>query len=146
MLSFGYWERENASKQQRRANTFEFLGLTHYCSQTRKGAFKVARKTSARRFSRSYRAIKIWLKSVRNMVRLKYLWKALQIKLMGYYQYYGVSDNLRSLIKFYRAILRLVYKWINRRSQKRSFNWEQFTQYLKRYPLPKPRIVYSFYD
>ena len=146
MLSFGYWERQNAKKQQRRANTFDFLGFTHYCSQTRKGVFKVGRKTSVERFSRSYRAIGIWLKSMRNVAKLRYLWKALQIKLTGYYQYYGISDNWRSLVKFYQAILRLIYKWINRRSQKRSFNWEQFAKYLKRYPLPKPRIVYSFYD
>ena len=146
MISFGYWERQNAMRQKRRANTFDFLGFTHYCSQTKKGAFKVGRKTSTNRFSRSYRAIGIWLKSVRNTAKLKYLWRVLQIKLIGYYQYYGISDNWRSLVKFYRAILRLIYKWVNRRSQKRSFNWEQFTQYLKRYPLPRPRIVFSFYD
>jgi len=146
MISFGYWEKQNAKKQQRRANTFDFLGFTHYCSQTRKGAFKVARKTSAKRFSRSYRAIGLWLKSSRNALKLKYLCRMLRIKLIGHYQYYGISDNWQSLKKFYRVILRLAYKWINRRSQKRSFNWEQFTDYLKRYPLPKPRIAYSFYS
>ena len=146
MISFGCWEKQNAERQQRRANTFNFLGFTHYCSQTRKGAFKVGRKTSARRFSRSYRTIGLWLKSSRNMLKLKYLWRMLQIKLTGHYQYYGISDNRQSLKEFYRAILRLAYKWINRRSQKRSFNWGQFTEYLRRYPLPKPRIVHSFYN
>ena len=145
VLSFGYWERENAKKQQRSPNTVDFLGFTHYCSKTRKGKFKVARKTSTKRLSQMCRMIGMWLKSVRNMVKLKELWKVLQAKLRGHYQYYGVSDNWRGIMMFYRAVLRLVYKWINRRSQKQSFNWEQFTEYLKRYPLPKPRIVHSFY-
>ena len=146
VMSFGYWEKENARKQQRKPNTFDFLGFTHYCSRTRKGKFKVGRKTSAKRFSRMCHKIGIWLKSVRNMVKLKELWRILQMKLRGHYQYYGVSDNWLSVKMFYRAVLRLVYKWINRRSQKRSFNWEQFTEYLKRYPLPQPRIVHSFYN
>ena len=145
VLSFGYYEKENARKQQRRLNTFDFLGFTHYWSQTRKGKFKVGRKTSAKRLSRMCRTIGIWLKLIRNKVKLRKLWKVLQAKLRGHYQYYGVSDNWQSIMMFYRAVLRLVYKWINRRSQKQSFNWEQFTQYLKRYPLPKPCIVHSFY-
>ena len=144
-FSFGYYEKENAGKQRRRLNAFDFLGFTHYCSQTRKGKFKVGRKTSAKRLSRMCRMVGIWLKAIRNRIKLQELWKVLQAKLRGHYQYYGVSDNWQSIMMFYRAVLRLVYKWINRRSQKQSFNWEQFTQYLKRYPLSKPRIVHSFY-
>jgi len=145
VLSFGYFERENAKKQQRKPNTFDFLGFTHYCSQTRRKAFKVGRKTSAQRFSRSCRAMGIWLKTERNRLKLKELWKELAIKLKGHYQYYGISDNLRSITQFHRATLRLAYIWFNRRSQKKSFSWQEFTEYLKCYPLPKPRIVYSFY-
>lgn len=146
VVSFGSWERENAKKQQRGPNTFNFLGFTHYCSRTRGGKFKVGRKTNTERFSRMCREIGAWLKLIRNMAKLKELWKMLQVKLRGHYEYYGVSENWRGIAMFYRAVLRLVYKWINRRSQRRSFNWEQFTEYLKLYPLPKPRIVHSFYD
>ena len=39
----------------------------------------------------------------------------------------------------------LVYKWLNRRSQKGSFTWEGFRRYLKHYPLPEPRIVHRLY-
>jgi group II intron reverse transcriptase/maturase len=57
VLSFGYYEKENARKQRRRLNTFDFLGLTHYCSQTLKGKFKVGRKTSTKRLNQMYRTI-----------------------------------------------------------------------------------------
>ena len=145
-VSFGCWEMENARKQQRRPNTFDFLGFTHYCSRTRGGKFKVGRKTNTERFSRMCQAIGTWLKLIRNVAKLKEIWKMLRTKLRGHYEYYGVSENWRGIVMFYRTVLRLVYKWINRRSQKKSFNWEQFTEYLKLYPLPKPRIVHSFYD
>jgi hypothetical protein len=66
----------------------------------------------------------------------------LKAKLTGHYQYYGLSGNMRSLNRFYRLAVRLAMKWLNRRSQKHSFNWESFTAYLKHYPLPTPRIVH----
>ncbi len=145
LLSFGYFEKENARKQKRRPNTFDYLGFTHYCTESRGGRFKVSRKTSSKRLSQSLAAIGKWLKNSRDLFKIRTLWGKLIPKIRGYYQYYGVSDNIQSLMKYDFEVRRLIYKWINRRSQKKSFNWEQFDKYLKRYPLPKPRIVYSFY-
>ncbi|WP_341812054.1 hypothetical protein [Wolbachia endosymbiont (group A) of Conops quadrifasciatus] len=59
--------------------------------------------------------------------------------------YFGISGNYRCLSQFYRSITRLAFKWINRRSQKRSMKWEQFNHYLLVNPLPKPKIHYSLY-
>jgi RNA-directed DNA polymerase len=39
---------------------------------------------------------------------------------------------------------RLLFKWLNRRSQKRSLNWKQFSAYLLRW-LPKARILHDLY-
>jgi len=49
------------------------------------------------------------------------------------------------LRKFYRLVVRMAWKWLNRRSQRRSFTWEKFWAYLKHYPLPEPRIVHKWY-
>ncbi len=65
--------------------------------------------------------------------------------LRGHIQYYGVSENYASIAKFYKITVRLAHKWLNRRSQKRKMSWDKFTHYLERYPLPKPKIVHSFY-
>jgi hypothetical protein len=70
----------------------------------------------------------------------------LAAKLRGHIQYYGVSENYRGVRRFCSAVRSMVYKWLNRRSQKRSMNWEQFTEYLQHYPLPNPRIVHNFYS
>jgi len=144
-MSFGRFERENAKKQSRSANTFDFLGFTHFCGRSRKGHFKVSRKTSRKKFTAKCKEMNQWLKSIRNLVETKEWWKILKAKLRGHFQYYGVSDNYRSINKFYFRTLRMVRKWMNRRSQKRTMSWEKYSKYLEYYPLPKPRIVHNFY-
>lgn len=63
-----------------------------------------------------------WLKDVRNLVELK-LWRKLsELKLIGHYRYYKISGNIPEMRAFYKQTLRLAYKWINRRGQKRSYN------------------------
>lgn len=144
-ISFGRFEWKNAKSQNRRANTFDFLGFTHYCDRSRKGSFKVGRKTSRKKYSAKCRAMNTWLKAIRNQVKTKEWWKILKAKLRGHFQYYGVSENYNGIVRFYKFTLRVVRKWMNRRSQKRKMNWDRFTKYLEHYPLPKPKIVHSFY-
>ena len=140
-LSFGRFERENAGTQNRKANTFSFLGFTHYCDKTRTGAFKVGRKTSPKKFRVTCKELNNWLRMIRNFKQAKDWWPVLQAKLRGHYQYYGIRGNMRAIGRFYRLAVRMTFKWLNRRSQRKSFNWERFYTYLERYPLPKPKIV-----
>jgi len=144
-ISFGRYEWENADKQNRKANTFNFLGFTHYCDMSRKGNFKVGRKTSPKKFRAKCKEMNHWLKTIRNCIKAKEWWPVLQAKLRGHYQYYGVRGNMRSLNRFYYLTIRIVLKWLNRRSQRKSFSWESFTKYLKCYPLPLPRIAQNSY-
>jgi len=144
-ITFGSFEKVNAEKQNRRPNTFDFLGFTHYCDRSYKGKFKLGRKTSRKKFSAKCREMKEWLQSIRSQVKAKDWWEILAAKLRGHFQYYGVSDNSASITKFYRLTIRLVHKWLNRRSQKRKMNWAKFRKYLEHYPLPQPRIVHKLY-
>lgn len=145
VISFGRYERENAERQGRRANTFDFLGFTHYCDRSRRGKFMVNRQTSRKKFRKKCRELNDWLKAVRNRCSVKDWWPVLKAKLTGHYQYYGVSGNMRSLRRFYWLAVRLTRKWLNRRSQRSSFSWEGFAAYLKHYPLPLPRIVHDLF-
>lgn len=126
-------------------DTFEFLGFTHYCDKTRRGGFKVGIRTSRKKFRQKVKAMNAWLKSVRNLVELKEWWKVLKAKLIGHYNYYGISGNYKSINRYYQNTIYQVYKWVNRRSQKASFNYKEFWEYLKRYPLPKPKIYCRLY-
>ena len=145
VFSFGRFERGNSQNQNRKANTFDFLGFTHFCDKTRKGSFKVGRKTAMKKFRAKIKEMNIWLKQIRNLIPTKEWWKTLQAKLRGHFQYYGVSGNSPSIKKFYSLSLKLVHKWLNRRSQKKSMSWSKLYNYLNLYPLPQPRIKHNFY-
>lgn len=145
VLSFGRYERENAKRQHRKAQTFDFLGFTHFCGKSRKGKFIVGRTTSGTKFRKKCQDLNVWLKAVRNAGKTKAWWPILAAKLRGHYQYYGVSGNMASLRRYYAVALRLTLKWLNRRSQRKAFSWKGFISYLKHYPLPKPRITCNLY-
>jgi len=145
VLSFGRYERQNARRQNRRANTFDFLGFTHFCAESRRGKFIVGRQTSRKKYRKKCQELRTWLKKVRSQIPVKAWWPVLKAKLQGHYQYYGVSGNMRGLTRYYRFAIRLVKKWLNRRSQRRMFSWERFLAYLGHYPLPTPRIVHNLY-
>ena len=145
VFSFGRLEKDNSISNNRKANTFDFLGFTHYCDKTRKGHFKVGRKTSAKKFRAKAKDLNLWLKKIRNQVLTKDWWKILSLKLKGHYEYYGISENYLSIYKFYKLAIKLAKKWMNRRSQKRTMSWDKMKSYLLLYPLPKPSIRHSFY-
>ena len=145
VMSFGRYESENAKRQNRRANTFDFLGFTHFCGRSRRDKFIVGRKTSAKKFRKKCKEMNAWLKAVRNAVATKDWWLTLVAKLRGHYQYYGVSGNMASLRRYYATTLRLVRKWLNRRSQRGALSWKRFMEYLEHYPLPTPRIIHNLY-
>jgi RNA-directed DNA polymerase len=87
-----------------------------------------------------------WLRRIRSVMRLEEIWPILAAKLRGHYNYYGVSGNWRMIEKFGYVTIRAVNKWLNRRSQRRSFTWKKLYGYLVHYPLPRPRIVHNFYS
>jgi group II intron reverse transcriptase/maturase len=145
IIKFGRraWEQSNLTGE--RVATFNFLGFTHYCTASRRGKFIVGHKTTKQNLARKLREIKEWLKAVRNMLRLRDWWPILTAKLRGHYNYFGISGNIRCLKQFYNRVIRMVFEWINRRSQKRSMTKKRYHQYLKWNPLPEPRIYHDIY-
>lgn len=144
---FGRYADYNSKRRgKRKPDTFNFLGFTHYCSKSRKGNFLMKMKTNVSRQSKSLSAINVWIKTARNTLDIKKLWERVSSKLQGHYNYYGVSSNSQSINNYYYSVNQLLYRWLNRRSQKQSYTWKTFSQHLKTYPLPKPTLVYSLYQ
>ena len=100
---------------------------------------RLKRKTSKHRLRRALVDLNQWLRRERNARKLPDLWQAVVGKLRGHLNYFGVTDNSRALNQFTRAARRVLFKWLNRRSQRRSFTWESFSRYEARYPLPQPQ-------
>jgi len=145
VMEFGRFAVQNAKGRGERAETFEFLGFTHYCGTKRDGkGFRMKRVTARKKFSAKLKIFKEWLKKARTLKTWE-LWETAQAKLRGHYNYYGVSDNLRGIARFGEEVKKLLFKWLNRRGKKNCLNGEKFEAMLKRYPLPKPRIMVSMF-
>jgi group II intron reverse transcriptase/maturase len=146
VLEFGRDAAAHARARGEKPETFDFLGFTHYGSRAQDGKrFRMKRVTSRKKFRTKLAAFKEWLKRMRNKPT-KWLLEQVGLKLQGHYQYYGVTDNYRGIDRFYREVKKRLYKWLNRRSQRRSYTSAAFDELLKRFPLPRPRVpVYLYY-
>jgi RNA-directed DNA polymerase len=146
IVKFGRRVWQRAQKRQEKVESFDFLGFTHYCTKSRRGKFIMGHKTSKKNLSGKLREIKEWIKKIRNHRKLRDWWPVLKAKLTGHYNYFGISGNCRCLQQFYKNVFWLLYKWINRRSQKKSMTYEVYERYLQFNPLPTPRICYVLYS
>ena len=145
LIEFGRFASENRRKRgQGEPEAFNFLGFTHYCSKSRNGKFRVKRKTSKKKFTKKCKEIRRKLKGMRTQPLKDIVSKLNQI-LVGYYRYYGITDNSECLSSFRNEVVKALYKWLNRRSQRKSYSWDQFNQMLKEYPIVRPRIYVSIY-
>jgi RNA-directed DNA polymerase len=139
IINFGRFAKQDAQRRgETKTPVFDFLGFTHYCGTSRKGRFKLKWRTAKKRFRSKLRAIKDWLRENRTQP-LAELWTTLNRKLIGHYQYYGVSDNWPWLERFREAVLWLAFRWFNRRSQRPSFTVPEFHAYVDRFGLARPR-------
>ena len=87
----------------------------------------------------------MWCKENRSKKKLLELWKIFCSKLRGHVQYYGVSLNTDGVHCFIQQATKIFFKWMNRRSQKKSFNWEQFSKFLESFPAPKAKICHRLF-
>jgi group II intron reverse transcriptase/maturase len=139
LVSFSKREARQGNKQ----GAFDFLGFTIYWGRSRKGHAIPKVKTNGRRLRAKLKKVKAWVKSVKNRLELKEIWKRFCIKLRGHIRYYGVSFNMAGIRKFHREAIRILFKWLNRRSQRKSFDWQKFRLFTKLYPPPRTRIHHS---
>ena len=125
--------------------TFDFLGFTFYYGKSIKGHMIPKLKTSSKRIRGKLRRVKEWMQDVRRWMPTKEIWKTACSKLRGHIQYYGVSFNSRQVSLFLFLSVKIIFKWLNYRSQRKSMNWEGFNAYEKVHPLPKMKIVHTLF-
>lgn len=119
---------------------FDFLGFEFYWGKDRGGKPHLKRRTSRKKLRSSIKRFTEWCKKNRNL-EARVLFRRLNAKLRGYYNYYGVFGNYDGLQQFFKQVKRILFKWLNRRSQRRSYNWRGFEQLLEHYRVEQPRIV-----
>lgn len=126
--------------KKNQSGSFEFLGFEFRWSKSYRGKDIIKRRTSRKKLRKSIKNFTEWCKEMRNR-RLRTIFKKLNSKLRGYYNYYGLKNNYDSLNEFFNISMKILYKWLNRRSQRRSMNWDKFKEILGWYGICRPRIT-----
>lgn len=117
-----------------------FVGFSLFWKKSWGSSPHLHAKTHPKRLGRCIQDFKVWIKTNRHRYRLDVLWEKARAKILGHYNYYGVSHNMDKLNHFYHVCIDLLFRWLNRRSQRRSFTWEQFSRRLLYNPIPRPSI------
>ena len=114
-----------------------------YCGHTRHGHFKVKRKTSGKKYRAKLKETKEWLQRERSSLKKGQLLRQAKLKLAGHLNYYAITDNSEMCHLFRRQVTRLMYKWLNRQSQRQSYNWARFNDALAWVGWPSILIVHQ---
>lgn len=124
--------------------TFDFLGFTHYWRRARSGRWMPGLKTRKARLRRFVVTVADWCRGHRHEP-VEEQHAALSRRIAGHFNYFGINGNVPCLRQVQRACQSAWHKWLNRRSQRASRNWKQFTELLQRYPLPRARVYVQFW-
>jgi group II intron reverse transcriptase/maturase len=134
MLRFGPWGGRHNGR-------FDFLGFEFSWGQSRtRGHPTVKRRTSRKKLRGAVARFTEWIRDNRH-TKVAKLMETLAAKYQGYWNYYGIIGNAKSLSRYYTETNRILFKWLNRRSQRRSYTWRAFNRLLQRFKVPPPRIA-----
>jgi RNA-directed DNA polymerase len=133
MVTFSRFKKHLGTK-------FSFLGFEFRWVTSRNGKDYIVMETSSKRMTKSVKAFTCWCKENRNN-RIRKIVDMVNSKLRGYFNYYGIRGNSRKINMFHSLVVKTLYKWLNKRSQRRSFNFEEFNKKMSYYGLIKPRVM-----
>jgi group II intron reverse transcriptase/maturase len=139
-IEFGRFAREDADKRGEKPKEFTFLGFTHYCGKTQEGYFKVKRRTSRKKLGQSLRKFTDWAKKARHVLRKGEMLRQARTRVIGHLSYYAITDNSARCSYYVYRTKHILFKWLNRKSQRKAYTWESFTQALIWVKWPQPRI------
>ena len=149
IIEFGRFAQRNRKiRGERKAETFDFLGFTHYCSTGVNGQYRAKRKTSKKKFRAKVQEMKEWLRK-RMHYKVSDTIKLLNIKLVGHYRYYGITDNTKSIRSYYQITVKMFYKILNRRSQKNRYGYREYYEKIQKQikrPMIYVNIIEMAYD
>lgn len=131
--------------RKRECERFDFLGFEYRWGKTRNGVDAIKLRTSRKKLRKSLSEFREWMREHRNK-RLRWLFDKVTSKLLGYYNYYGVMGNSPSLKTVRKEVINMICYWLNRRSQRKSYNRQQFRQMFEYYTLPWPKVVWQLWS
>lgn len=129
---------------------FEFLGFRFYWDTDYGGHARVRRVTAPKKHKAALLEFYRWIKLNRHK-RLEHLIMQLNRKVQGFRNYFGLSGNAYSVGRIYDHVIESLYKWLNRRSQRKSFTWKGMKRMLRHFgfqsmKVRKPRVFVDWYN
>ena len=144
LIRFGRFAKRDAKKLdgQSKPKTFDFLGMTHICNQTKDGKFIVQRKTIRKRLTGKLKAVKLELRK-RMHCTIPEQGKWLGAIMRGYFQYHAIPGNCHALETFRTQVARTWYKSLRRRSHKTKLDWKKMNHHIGQW-LPKVQVLHPW--
>ncbi len=139
-IEFGRFARKNARKRGQKPKEFTFLGFTHYCGKTKRGYFKVKRRTSRKKFGLSLQKFKDWARRNRSILSKGEMLRSACRRVTGHLNYYAITDNSEKCTSYIYHAECTLFKWLNRKSQRKTYTWKGYRQVLRWVGWPKPSI------
>ncbi|MEE9452121.1 MAG: reverse transcriptase domain-containing protein, partial [Gammaproteobacteria bacterium] len=133
------------NRKENQATSFNFLGFTFYWGRSQKGCKIPKVKTEGKRLRAKLKKVNEWARSVRHKGDTHTIWKSFCKKLQGHIQYYGVSFNTKQVATFVYRAIGIMFYWLNRRSQKKSFTRAKFAGFMQRHPPPAVRVYHRLF-
>jgi hypothetical protein len=118
--------------EKKESESFTFLGFTFYWGTSHKGNDVVMVHTSRKKIHQTLQNLKQWVKENRRNAK-RWIMEQVMMKLRGHKNYFGIQGNSLFIRKVVDESMNILYKWLNRRSQRRSYNWESFERMLKHF-------------
>lgn len=119
---------------------FDFLGFEYRWEKSRAGRWVVKRRTSPKKLRGAVTRFTEWIRANRHH-RLSELMATVRAKYRGHAGYYGLIGNSRSLHQYGQQTRRVLFRWLNRRSQRRSCTWPTFERLLRRFQVEMPKVM-----
>jgi group II intron reverse transcriptase/maturase len=139
-IEFGRFARRDAYRRGDKPKEFTFLGFTHYCGKTKEGYFKVKRRTHRKKLGQSLDKFTDWAKRARHVLKKGEMLRQARSRVLGHLSYYAITDNLERCNYYVHRATRILFRWLNRKSQRRAYTWGSFTQALAWVGWPKARL------
>jgi group II intron reverse transcriptase/maturase len=148
ILEFGrFAEEDRKARGEGKPETFSFLGFTFYCSKNKaRTKFYVKVKSDRKKMTSKLKKCNLWIKENRHRFKPDGLIRKLNRSLVGYYNYYAVTYNMKTVDLYRHIVVKQLFFWLNRRSQRNSYTWDRFNELLKRVPVTRPRLKHNLYD
>ena len=143
LIEFGRYAASNRKwRGLGKPETFTFLGFTFICGTSRRGYFRIHRKSRRDRMTTKLKEIKEELRRrMHRPIPVQGLW--LRRVVTGFFAYHGVPTNGRALAAFRFHVLDLWRRALRRRSQRGDLAWERIAKLADDW-LPRPKILHPW--